>query len=127
MPAVRKNEVNGLGDYKCIFCRIAAKEIKANVVYEDEDVIAFEDLKAQAPTHILVIPKRHIEKISDLKRPDAEIFGKMALAANIVAEKTGISGSGYRLVANCGKDAGQEVLHIHIHLLGGRKFLWPPG
>lgn len=111
----------------CIFCKIASGSIKAAVVYEDADIIAFDDIKPQAPVHVVIIPKRHIGMISDLIEKDAELFGRMAVAANKIAGPKGITGSGYRLIANCGKDAGQEVFHIHMHLLGGRKFTWPPG
>lgn len=111
----------------CLFCKIAAKEIASKIVYEDESVIAFRDLKPKAPVHILVIPKKHIERISDIGAGEASLIGKLFLAANNLARKKGIESSGYRLVMNCNKDAGQEVFHIHLHLMGGRKFAWPPG
>ena len=111
----------------CIFCKIASGSIKAAVVYEDDDIIAFDDINPRAPVHVVMIPKRHIGMISDLKEKDALLFGRFAIAANVIARVKGIAGNGYRLVTNCGKDAGQEVLHIHTHLLGGRKFTWPPG
>jgi histidine triad (HIT) family protein len=110
-----------------VFCRIASKAMSVPIVYEDEDVVAFNDIKPQAPVHVLIIPKRHIEKLSDISGHDAGIFGKLAMAANIIADRRGVASSGYRLVANCNKDAGQEVFHIHMHLLGGRKMAWPPG
>ena len=111
----------------CIFCKIASGDVKADIVYEDNDIIAFDDINPRAPVHVVIIPKRHIGMVSDLKEKDAGEFGRLTIAANEIAQKKGVASSGYRLVTNCGKDAGQEVAHIHIHLLGGRKFTWPPG
>jgi histidine triad (HIT) family protein len=116
-----------LTDSNCIFCKIVSGAIKADIVYEDNEVIAFNDIKPQAPVHILIIPKRHISRLSDLESADADVFGKLAIAANVIARKKMVVETGFRLVANCNKDAGQEVFHIHMHLLGGRKFSWPPG
>jgi len=111
----------------CIFCKIASGEMGTEFVYESDDIVAFRDLNPQAPTHILLIPKKHIQKISEIKKEDEALIGKMIAAANSIAEEEKISETGYRLVFNCGKDSGQEVLHIHLHLLGGRKMMWPPG
>ncbi len=111
----------------CIFCKIAAGEIPAQVVYEDDQFLAFEDVNKQAPTHTLVIPKRHIARLTDLKEEDASLVGKWLLVGNRVAEEAGIAASGYRLVANCNEDGGQTVFHIHLHVLGGRSMSWPPG
>lgn len=111
----------------CLFCKIARKEIPARIVSENDRILAFEDIKPQAPVHILVIPKEHIEKVSDLGGKDAGMIGELVLEARALAEKKGVHGSGYRIVLNCGRDAGQEVAHLHIHLMGGRKFAWPPG
>lgn len=111
----------------CIFCRIIRKEIPAKIVFEDDTILAFEDIKPQAPIHILVIPKLHIEKTSDLKEANVHMVGELVLAAKRLAKEKGAEGSGYRIVLNCDKDAGQEVFHLHLHLLGGRKFTWPPG
>jgi histidine triad (HIT) family protein len=111
----------------CIFCKIAKKEIPAKVVFEDESVLAFEDIKPQAPVHIIVVPKIHVERISNLTADHAVMIGKLILTAKDIARTKGIEASGYRLVLNCNKDAGQEVFHIHLHLLGGRKMHWPPG
>jgi len=111
----------------CIFCKIAAKEMKSTVVYEDEEVFAFRDINPQAPTHILVIPKKHIPTLNDLESSDQALIGKMFLAAKEIAKNEGISESGYRTVFNCNRDAGQEVYHIHLHIFGGRKMTWPPG
>ena len=112
---------------ECLFCRIAKKEIPAKVVREDPDMLAFEDVHPQAPVHILIIPKAHVEKVSDLAEKDAGMVGRLVLAAKDIAREKGIQGSGYRIVFNCNRDAGQAVFHLHLHLLGGRKFSWPPG
>ncbi|MCD6413986.1 MAG: histidine triad nucleotide-binding protein [Elusimicrobia bacterium] len=110
---------------ECLFCKIFAGEIPANVVYKDDTVMAFRDVRPQAPNHILVIPKKHIGMVSGVDEEDVHLLGRMIIAAKKVAEKLGMKS--YRLVMNCGGDAGQEVFHIHLHLLGGRKFSWPPG
>jgi histidine triad (HIT) family protein len=111
----------------CIFCKIIAGEIPATIVHETDDVLAFRDLGPQAPTHVLVIPKRHIATINDMQDSDAELVGKLYLAAQKVAADEGISESGYRTVMNCNKGAGQTVFHMHLHVLGGRPMTWPPG
>lgn len=112
---------------ECIFCRIAAGEIPAKVVREDEATIAFRDIDPKAPTHVLVIPRRHIPSVNALTEVDAELMGRLFVAAKEVAEAEGIAGTGYRLVMNTGPDAGQSVDHIHLHVLGGRGLAWPPG
>jgi len=111
----------------CLFCKIVRKEIPAKIVFEDNKILAFEDIKPQAPVHILVIPKFHIEKTSDLTEANIHMIGELVLAAKRLAKEKGVEGSGYRIALNCNKDAGQEVFHLHLHLLGGRKFTWPPG
>lgn len=111
----------------CIFCRIAAGEIPAEMVYQDEEMAAFRDINPQAPTHIILIPLRHIPTLNDLKAEDAEMAGKLILRASELAEKEGIARDGYRTVFNCNSGAGQTVWHIHLHLLGGRSMGWPPG
>ncbi|MFQ3549297.1 MAG: histidine triad nucleotide-binding protein [Armatimonadota bacterium] len=114
-------------DANCIFCKIANKEM-GSLIYEDDLVCAFDDIDPKAPVHVVVIPKKHIERISDLNsNEDAELAGKIIVAANKIAEDRGIKDDGYRLVANCNEDAGQSVWHVHFHLLGGRKMSWPPG
>jgi histidine triad (HIT) family protein len=110
-----------------IFGKIARGEIGADIVYEDEDVVAFRDLSPQAPTHVLVIPRKPIPTVNDLQPGDAELVGKLFLAAKRVAEQEGIAESGYRTVVNCNAGAGQTVYHLHLHLLGGRAMGWPPG
>lgn len=111
----------------CVFCKIASREIPARIVHEDGDVVAFEDIQPQAPTHIQVIPRRHIARLSDLGDEDGALVGKIILAARRIAAERGLDQRGYRLVANCGSDGGQAVFHIHLHLLGGRQMKWPPG
>ncbi len=111
----------------CLFCKICAGEIPASVVYEDENVLAFEDVNPQAPTHVLVIPRRHISTVNDLQAGDAELVGQLYLAAQKIADRAGVAEDGYRLVMNCNEKAGQTVFHIHLHLLAGRNMTWPPG
>lgn len=111
----------------CIFCKIISGEIKSDVVYKSDEIIAFRDANPQAPVHILIVPKKHIPKISDISTDDEPLIGKMVSVANFIASKENILEEGYRLVFNCGKYAGQEVFHVHLHLLGGRKMNWPPG
>jgi len=112
---------------ECIFCKIAEGGIPAEVVYEDDQVLAFRDLNPQAPVHILVIPRKHIATLNDLDDGDAELMGRLYLAAKRIAADEGIAESGYRTVINCNAGAGQTVFHIHLHLLGGRPMGWPPG
>lgn len=111
----------------CLFCKIANGEIPADIVYEDEHSLAFRDLNPQAPTHVLVIPRRHIATINDLADDDALAIGRLFVAARDVAAKEGFAESGYRVTMNCNAAAGQTVFHVHLHLLGGRQFGWPPG
>ena len=111
----------------CLFCKIASEEMKADVVYSDEDVIAFRDINPQAPTHVLIIPRKHVATINDLEDADAGLVGRLFLAARRIAKDEGLSESGYRVTMNCMEGAGQSVFHIHLHLLGGRRFSWPPG
>lgn len=111
----------------CIFCKIIRKEIPAKIVFEDNKILAFEDIKPQAPVHILIIPKFHIEKTADLTEANIHMIGELVLTAKKLAKERGVEEAGYRIVLNCNKDAGQEVFHLHMHLLGGRKFTWPPG
>lgn len=111
----------------CLFCKIAKKEIPCNVVFEDDEILAFRDINPHAPVHILVIPKKHIQDLNEIDTGDIDLLGKIQNTASQLAKKEKIHKSGYRLVANCGSDAGQAVPHLHYHLLGGRKFSWPPG
>ncbi len=111
----------------CIFCKIAAGEMGTEFVFESDDIVAFRDLNPQAPQHILIIPKGHIEKISDLEEKHQALMGKMMLAAKQIADQEKVADDGFRLVFNNGKNGGQEVMHIHMHLLAGRQLNWPPG
>jgi histidine triad (HIT) family protein len=109
----------------CLFCKIIKKEIPAKLVYEDTQCFAFRDINPQAPTHILIIPRKHIPKMADLSPADKELVGHLNWAAKEIAAKEGLKD--FRLVNNNGSEAGQSVFHIHLHLLGGRPFSWPPG
>ena len=111
----------------CLFCKIVAGEIPVDLVYESETAIAFRDINPQAPTHILVIPRKHIATINDIEDEDKEIIGSLYTAARDIAVQEGIAEDGYRAVMNCNEGAGQTVFHIHLHLLGGRPMGWPPG
>lgn len=111
----------------CIFCKIAAGEIPTEIVYQDEELVAMRDLNPQAPTHILIIPRRHIATLNDLGAQDQALAGQMILAAQKVAAQEGIAEAGYRTVFNCNAGAGQTVFHLHLHVLGGRALSWPPG
>ena len=111
----------------CLFCRIVKKEIPSKIVYEDERLLAFEDINPQAPVHILVIPKKHISTSLEMKSDDNELVGYMFQAANKIAKEKNIAERGFRLVMNCNRESGQTVFHIHLHLLGGRIMHWPPG
>jgi histidine triad (HIT) family protein len=109
----------------CLFCRIVRREIPAKVIHEDEHTLAFRDIDPKAPTHVLVIPKKHIATLNDAI--DATLVGRLLIAAKEIAVAEGITDGGYRTVVNCGAGAGQTVFHLHLHLLGGRKLSWPPG
>ena len=111
----------------CLFCKIRDGEMPCDMVYESDDVMAFRDVNPQAPTHILVVPRKHISTVNDLKEEDKNIVGDMFLAAKKIAADEGIEEDGYRLVVNCNSKAGQTVFHIHMHLIGGRVMTWPPG
>ena len=111
----------------CLFCKILAGDIPADIIYESESAIAFRDINPQAPTHVLVIPRQHIATINDLDEADRSLVGDLYLAAQQIAAEEGIADSGYRAVMNCNEGAGQSVFHIHLHVLGGRALTWPPG
>jgi len=112
---------------RCLFCRIASGEIAAKKVHEDADVVAFEDINPQAPTHVLVVPRKHIPSLDDLTDADANVIGTVLTRAAQIARDLHLESDGYRLVINNGEAAGQTVFHIHFHILGGRNFGWPPG
>lgn len=111
----------------CLFCKFASGAIKPAVVLETASVLAFKDINPQAPTHVLIIPKRHVATLNDLVAADAALMGELLLAAKQVAADAGLVESGYRVAINCGAGAGQSVFHVHLHLLGGRRLSWPPG
>ena len=111
----------------CLFCKIINREIPGSIVYEDERVLAFNDVNPQAPTHVLIIPKRHIASLNDLGADDDQLIGELVRRAAAIANDRGLSAGGFRTVFNTNRDAGQTVFHIHLHLLGGRSMHWPPG
>jgi histidine triad (HIT) family protein len=112
---------------ECLFCKISNKTLPSQIIFEDDQVLAFNDLRPQAPHHILIIPKHHISTINALNNEDIPLIGHMMLVAKQLTEKLGIHEEGYRLVFNCNERGGQEVYHLHMHLLGGRQMHWPPG
>ena len=111
----------------CLFCKIVAGEIPADIVYESDDAIAFRDINPKAPTHVLVIPRQHISTINDIAVEDEGLVGKLFTVAREIAAADGVAEDGYRVTMNCNEAAGQSVFHIHLHVLGGRQFDWPPG
>lgn len=111
----------------CLFCKIIKGEIKSKKVFENEYVFAFEDINPTAPAHILIVPKKHFASLNEMTSEDKELIGEMCMAAKNIAKERNIDKTGYRVVFNTGPDAGQTVFHIHLHLLGGRKFSWPAG
>lgn len=111
----------------CIFCKIANKEISSDIIYEDDRVIAFKDVNPQSPVHILVIPKEHIESSNHIDDNNSDLIGHIFIVIRNLVDQAGISQNGYRIVNNCGVFGGQTVSHLHFHILGGRKFSWPPG
>lgn len=111
----------------CLFCKVVSGEIPAKMIYQDESVVAFDDINPQAPQHKLIIPRKHIATLNDLQAEDNELMGQLVQAAKTLAKQLNIAEDGYRLVMNCNPGAGQTVFHIHVHLLGGRRMTWPPG
>ena len=111
----------------CLFCKIIDRTIPAGLVYEDERVIAFNDINPQAPTHVLIVPKRHIATLNDVGTEEDQLVGELVRTAATIAKDRGLSAGGFRTVFNTNRDAGQTVFHIHLHLLGGRSMAWPPG
>ncbi len=111
----------------CIFCRIVANQATANILYRDQQVTAFRDMHPVGPTHLLIVPNKHINSLNDLKDDEENLIGYMFLVARKLAAKEGVDQGGYRLVLNTNKDAGQSIFHLHLHLIGGRPMHWPPG
>lgn len=105
----------------CLFCKIINKEIPSTIVYEDEDIMAFKDINPVAPVHILIVPKKHMDSIKDMKREDEPLIGKIYSVINKIAEEQGVAEKGYRVITNSGKDSGQEVMHLHFHLIAGKE------
>ncbi len=114
-------------DPDCLFCKIVAGDINADIVSKTDKVVAFRDINPQAPTHVVIVPTRHIPTINDIAEADAEDVGLLFAAARDISQTEGFSEEGYRVTMNCNAAAGQTVFHIHLHLLGGRSFTWPPG
>jgi histidine triad (HIT) family protein len=112
---------------ECLFCKIVARTIPAALVYEDDLVVAFDDINPQAPTHTLVIPRKHVASMAELQDSDVGLLGRLMLAGNAIATQKGIADAGYRFVVNTGEHGGQSVFHLHLHVLGGRHLAWPPG
>lgn len=111
----------------CLFCRIAQREVPSNIVYEDDQVVAFEDINPQAPFHVLIVPRRHAQSVQELEQTDRPLLGHLMLTGAKLARDKGVADSGYRLVVNTGAHGGQTVFHLHLHVLGGRPMRWPPG
>jgi histidine triad (HIT) family protein len=111
----------------CLFCKIANHELQSNIIYEDDLVVAFDDIKPQAPQHKLIIPRKHIATLNDVNEKDKELISHIIFTAQKIAHKLGIDQEGYRVLFNCNRHGGQEVHHLHLHLLGGRQMHWPPG
>ena len=111
----------------CLFCRIVEGTIPADIVFQDEHALAFRDINPQAPVHILIIPKRHVASLHDSVHEDRDLLARLLLLCKEIAHRQGLADSGYRVVTNVGRDAGQTVLHMHLHVLGGRHLSWPPG
>jgi len=116
-----------MSDTDCLFCKIVDGDLPADIVYENDSLIAFRDIDPKAPTHILLIPRRHIATMNDLEGEDKDLAGELFVTAKELAADEGLADDGYRVVMNCNEAAGQSVFHIHLHLMGGRKMTWPPG
>jgi len=115
-----------LGNEDCVFCQVLEKQLPGKIEYEDDDLAVIWDINRQAPTHLLIIPKKHIEKLSDVEDSDSDLLCKMFVVAKNVAKRLNLQEQGYRLVVNEGRDAGQSIFHLHMHLLSGRRLMWPP-
>jgi len=116
-----------MSNESCLFCKILAGDIPADIIYESDTAIGFRDINPHAPTHVVIIPRKHIATINDIEPDDQQIVGSLFTAAREIAEKEGHADAGYRVAMNCNEAAGQTVFHIHLHLLAGRSFSWPPG
>lgn len=116
-----------MNDPECLFCKIVAGDINADIVYQDDQVLAFRDINPQAPTHVLIVPREHVATINDVTNEHKDDVGALFIAAQKIAQQEGFADVGYRVTMNCNESAGQTVFHLHLHLLGGRQFSWPPG
>ena len=116
-----------MSNESCLFCKILAGDIPAEIIYESDTAIGFRDINPKAPTHVVIIPRKHIATINDIEPDDQQVVGSLFTAAREIAEKEGYADAGYRVAMNCNEAAGQTVFHIHLHLLAGRSFSWPPG
>lgn len=116
-----------MGSADCLFCKIVAGDIPSSKVYEDDDLFAFDDITPQAPTHVLIVPRRHIDSLDKAEAGDKELLSKLMLAAADIAREKGFAKDGYRVVINTNENGGQTVFHLHVHLMGGRQFIFPPG
>ena len=116
-----------MGREDCVFCQIADKKINSNMIYEDEDLVAFHDINPQAPSHILIVPRKHIAHLSAVDDADIPLLGKMLVLARNIARENHFGEKGFRIALNEGKDGGQTIFHLHMHLLSGRRLMWPPG
>ena len=112
---------------ECLFCKIVDGDLPADIIYENDELIAFRDIDPKAPTHVLLIPRRHVSTMNDLQQSDASLAGELFITAAKIAADEGLADAGYRVVMNCNEAAGQSVFHIHLHLMGGRRMTWPPG
>jgi histidine triad (HIT) family protein len=124
---LQRNRIEGIKMTSCIFCKIVNKEIPSKIIYEDEKVLAFEDVAPQSPVHILIIPKKHYSTILDVEETNAELIGHVFMIAKKIARQKGFAEKGFRIVMNCNTEGGQTVYHLHFHLLAGRQMQWPPG
>ena len=116
-----------MGREDCVFCQIVDKKINSNMIYEDSDLVAFHDINPQAPSHILIVPKKHISHLSGIEDADVPLLGKMLVLARNIARENHFGDKGFRIALNEGKDGGQTIFHLHMHLLSGRRLMWPPG
>jgi histidine triad (HIT) family protein len=124
---LQRNRIEGIKMTSCIFCKIVNKEISSKIIYEDEKVLAFEDIAPQSPVHILIIPKKHYSTILDVEETNAELIGHVFMIAKKIAKQKGFAEKGFRIVMNCNTEGGQTVYHLHFHILAGRQMQWPPG
>ncbi len=124
---LRYLRATGISRMDCLFCKIAAGDIPANIIYRDDQVMAFDDINPQAPHHKLIVPLKHIATLNDVQPENNALIGHMVLTAKALAKELKVDKEGYRIIMNCNAGAGQTVFHIHLHLLGGRQFKWPPG